>query len=314
MTPTARRLLLLVAVLIGLAALVIALVVVAGPGGGPIPSRGPVATPPLVARDAAVLVGAGDIATCGGSADEATAALLAGIPGTIFAAGDLAYPNGTKRDFADCYDPSWGRLKDRTQPALGNHELDGGRAATGYFAYFGDAVGTPGEGWYSFDVGAWHVVVLDSNCTVVACTAGSPQLAWLDADLAAHPSTCLAAIWHHPRFSSGEHGDDRRLIPIWDALQRAHAELALVGHDHDYERFAPLLADGTPSADGIREFVVGTGGAPFRKIGTLDAGSEVHQSDSHGVLRLALRPTGYDWAFIPIPGDTFTDTGSGTCH
>ena len=138
---------------------------------------------------------------------------------------------------------------------------------------------------------------------------------WLEQTLRDHPARCLAAIWHHPRFSSGEHGDDARLIPIWQVLQDAGAELVIVGHDHDYERFAPMRADGTlDAAGGIREFVVGTGGAGFRPVGDTRPNSEVHQSDSHGVLRLALRPTAYDWAFIPIPGDTFTDAGSDTCH
>ena len=278
-----------------------------------IPSRGPVASPPAVPSDAAVLVGAGDIATCEGHADEATAALLDAIPGTVFAAGDLAYPDGTDRDFTTCYDPSWGAVKDRTLPALGNHELDKGNDAKGYFDYWGSRVGTPGQGWYAADVGTWRVVILDSNCDAVDCDADGPQAAWLRAELAAHPSRCLAAMWHHPRFSSGEHGDDRRMTDLWQLLQQAGADIALVGHDHDYERFAPMLADGTPDPGGIREFLVGTGGAPLRAVGDTRPHSEVHQSDSHGVLRLALRRDGYDWAFIPVAGDTFTDTGSATC-
>jgi 3',5'-cyclic AMP phosphodiesterase CpdA len=280
----------------------------------PIPSRGPVAAPPVVAGDAAVLVGAGDIATCEGQADEATAALLAAIPGTVFAAGDLAYPDGSERDFAQCYDPSWGRVRDRTLPALGNHELDRGDDAEGYFEYWGTRVGTAGTPWYAADVGAWRIVVLDSNCDGVSCADDGPQAAWLRAELAAHPSACRVAMWHHPRFSSGEHGDDARMAALWQVLDEAGTEIALVGHDHDYERFAPMLADGTADPRGIREFVVGTGGAELRAVGDTRPNSEAHQSDSHGVLRLALRPHGYDWAFIPVPGATFTDVGSGACH
>jgi hypothetical protein len=280
----------------------------------PVPSRGPVAAPPAVAADAAVLVGAGDIATCEGQADEATAALLAAIPGTVFAAGDLAYPDGSDRDFVQCYDPSWGRVRDRTLPALGNHELDKGDAAAGYFDYWGSRAGTPVAPWYAADVGTWRVVVLDSNCDAVSCEPDGAQAAWLSDELAAHPSPCRVAIWHHPRFSSGEHGDDGRMAPLWQLLDEAGTELAVVGHDHDYERFARMLADGTADPRGIREFVVGTGGAALRPVGDTRPNSEAHQSDSHGVLRLALRRDGYDWAFIPVPGDTFTDVGSEACH
>ena len=173
--------------------------------------------------------------------------------------------------------------------------------------------GTPGHGWYAADVGTWRVVVMDSNCDAVSCATDGPQATWLRGELGAHRSRCLAAIWHHPRFSSGEHGDDRRMAVLWELLQQGGADLALVGHDHDYERFAPMLADGTPDPGGIREFVVGTGGAPLRAVGDTRPNSEVHQSDSHGVLRLALRPDGYDWAFIPVPGATFTDIGSAAC-
>jgi acid phosphatase type 7 len=305
------------AVPVGVAIVLIALVAVLvsqNPRADPIPSRGPVASPPPVAEDAAILVGAGDIATCEGQADEETAALLATIPGMVFAAGDLAYPDGSDHDFQQCYDASWGAAKERTLPALGNHELDQGPDAKGYFDYWGSRAGTPAAAWYAADVGTWRVVVLDSNCDAVSCQSGGPQASWLADELAAHPSRCRVAIWHHPRFSSGEHGDDDRMGPLWQLLQDAGTDIALVGHDHDYERFAPMLVDGTSDPRGIREFVVGTGGAELRAVGDTRPNSEVHQSDSHGVLRLALRPDGYDWAFIPVPGDTFTDVGSGACH
>jgi acid phosphatase type 7 len=283
-------------------------------GPGIAPARPPVVAPPPVSGDAAVLVGAGDIATCSGGADDATASLLDGIAGTVFAAGDDAYPHGRAKDFADCYGPTWGRHLGRTLPALGNHDYDADARAAPYFAYFGSHAGTPGDGWYAVGVGTWRVIVLNSNCERIECGPSSPEATWLASELAAHPAACIAAIWHHARFSSGEHRDDARTAGFWTQLQAAHAELVLVGHDHDYERFAPMLADGTPSPDGMREFVVGTGGIDLRRIDSLRHGSEVRQDDSHGVLRLALRPDGYDWAFIPIPGDTFTDAGSATCH
>src|SRR4051812_1739596 len=304
MSASLRQRALPIGVAVALVALIV-LLVSQNPRPDPIPSRGPVRSPPPVPADAAVLVGAGDIATCEGQADEATAALLASIPGTVFAAGDLAYPDGSDRDFSECYDPSWGAVKARTLPALGNHELDDGADAKGYFDYWGSRAGSPAAPWYAVDVGTWRVVVLDSNCGAVSCAADGPQAAWLREELAAHPARCRAVIWHHPRFSSGEHGDDVAMSDLWQLLDEAGTDLALVGHDHDYERFAPMHGDGTADPGGIREFVVGTGGAPLRPVGDTRPGTEVHQSDSHGVLRLALRPDGYDWAFIPVPGDTF---------
>jgi hypothetical protein len=267
-----------------------------------------------VPADAAVLVGAGDIATCDGSADERTAELLDAIPGTVYTAGDLAYPEGATRDFARCYEPSWGRHRDRTRPAIGNHERDADASGGPYFTYFGERAGAPGRAWYAYDLGAWRITVLDSTCPDDGCAAGSPQASWLRDELAAHPARCRAAIWHHPLFSSGEHGYDARLVDLWRTLEDAGTDVVLTGHDHDYERFAPKRADGTLDDAGIRSFVVGTGGAPLRAFRDPVQGSEVRQSDSHGVLRLALRPTGFDWAFIPIAGATFTDVGSAACR
>ena len=209
----------------------------------------------------AVLVGAGDIASCGSSGDEATAALLAGIDGTVFTLGDNVYDSGTAAEFATCYDPSWGRYRARTSPAPGNHDYVTANAA-GYFGYFGAAAGDPSTGYYAYDLGGWRVVAINSNCAAVGgCQAGSAQERWLRADLAAHPAACTLAYWHHPRFNSGEHGNSAEMQPIWQALYDAGAEVVLSGHDHHYERFAPQAPDGSSDPQrGIREFVVGTGG------------------------------------------------------
>jgi len=263
-------------------------------------------TPPSAS---VVLVGAGDIADCNA---EPTAALLDNIAGTVFTAGDNAYPNGSASDYANCYNPSWGRHKARTRPAPGNHDY-GTSGATGYYDYFGALAGPAGLGYYSYDLGAWHVVSLNSN---VSMSAGSAQETWLRADLAASTRTCTVAYWHHPRFSSGSsHGSSTQSAGVFQALYDAGAEIAIVGHDHEYERFAPQ----TPNAvadpvRGIREFVVGTGGAGLYSFGTPLPNSEVRDNTSHGVLKLTLSDGSYTWQYIPVAGNSFTDSGSGTCH
>ena len=266
-------------------------------------------------RDA-VLVGAGDIADCTDlSGAEATAKLLEQIPGTVMAVGDLAYPDGTKSNF-DCYDKTWGRVKSRTRPAVGNHEFHSADAAF-YFSYFGDVAGSYKEGFYSYELGTWHIVVLNSECAEVGgCNAGSREEKWLRADLAAHPAACTLAYFHKPLFSSGDkHGDDPELKPIWQALYDGNADIVVNGHDHDYERFAPQDPDGkTDDRRGIREFVAGTGGKNLRPFGTTKPNSEVRDMTAFGVLKLTLRPKAYDWQFIPVAGKSFTDSGSGTCH
>ncbi|HEY7736968.1 MAG TPA: metallophosphoesterase [Candidatus Limnocylindrales bacterium] len=277
----------------------------APPSATPVPS--PVGDP--------VVVGAGDIATCGGPGDEATADLLDSIPGTVFTAGDNAYESGTPEQFAQCYEPSWGRHKARTKPAPGNHDHETDELA-GYFGYFGSGFGNAQAPWYSFDLETWHVVVLDSMCSKVAggCGPSSPQVDWLRADLAANDVRCVAAIWHHPRFSSGVHGDDREVAPFWDALYAAGADLVINGHDHDYERFAAQSPDGTADAErGLREFVVGTGGAELREFSRLAPNSLVRASVSHGVIAFTLRPTGYEWRFVATDAG-FADSGNARCH
>jgi hypothetical protein len=273
-------------------------------------------SPAAVNEQAAVLVGAGDIADCTGlSGAEATAKLLEKIPGTVMAVGDLAYPNGSKENFV-CYDKTWGRVKSRTRPAAGNHEFHSS-GATPYFDYFGSAAGDPKLGYYSYELATWHVIVLNSECEEVGgCDAGSAQEKWLRADLAAHPAACTLAYWHKPLFSSGDkHGNDLDLKPFWQALYDANADVVIGGHDHDYERFAPQNPDGAADPKrGIREFVVGTGGKNHRPFGAIKPNSESRNADAFGVLKLTLRTNGYDWQFIPEAGKTFTDSGSGSCH
>ena len=263
-----------------------------------------------------MLVGAGDITQCSSGA-EATARLLDGIAGTVFTAGDNAYPHGALADYEKCYAPSWGRQLARTRPAPGNHEYETGGAA-GYFAYFGARAGPPSRGYYSYDLGTWHVVVLNSsdNCGVVACSASSPQVEWLRADLAASAAPCTVAIWHHPRFSSGPHGSNTRLDAFWDALYAAGADVVVNGHDHIYQRFAPQTPAGArDDARGIREFVVGTGGKSHDKLRSpLLPNTEVAHGSTFGVLALTLHAASYSWRFVPVAGATFTDAGSAPCH
>jgi hypothetical protein len=281
-------------------------------------SPAPTTTPPPPdpsATEDPVLVGAGDIASCSLDGDEATARLLDGIPGTVFTAGDNAYASGTPAEFADCYAPTWGRHKERTRPAPGNHDYVTAGAA-GYLEYFGDAAtNADGRTWYSYDIGTWHVVMLDSNCGFVGgCGADSEQGRWLAADLAASAATCTLAVWHHPRFTSGEHGNDAGVAPFWEALYASGADVVVNGHDHDYERFAPQDPAGTEDRErGIREFVVGTGGAALRGFPRSAANSELRVSVTHGVIKLTLRDGSYDWAWLPTSG-TVTDAGTGPCH
>jgi hypothetical protein len=278
------------------------------PGTGP--SGGPTGTPPADA----VLIGAGDIADCSREGDEHTARLLDDLTGAVFTAGDNAYPNGTATQFQDCYGPTWGRHLARTRPAPGNHDWDT-QGLAGYLGYFRAAAAPNGTSWYSYDLGAWHVVVLDSDCEPVGgCDAGSAQGSWLAADLAASDALCTMAIWHHPRFSSGEHGNDASVAPFWRVLYDAGADVVVNGHDHDYERFAPQDPDaGADDARGLREFVVGTGGAELRAFRTPVANSAMRVAAVFGVIRFVLHPTGLDWTFLSTTGPQL-DAGSAACH
>jgi hypothetical protein len=256
-----------------------------------------------------VFVGAGDIAVCSRTQDEETAKLLDNIPGTVFTVGDNAYPDGTLTQFNDCYEPSWGRHKSRTNPVPGNHDYHVSGAA-GYFDYFGAAAGERSQGYYSYNLGEWHIIALNSE---IAHGAGSVQEQWLRADLAANPSVCTLAYWHAPRFSSGQHGNETDSQALWEALYEYGADVVLNGHDHNYERFAPQNPSGQADPNGIREFVVGTGGAGLRPFLTTQSNSEVRNDIAHGVLKLTLHSTNYDWQFVPVAGQTFTDSGTANC-
>lgn len=271
--------------------------------------------PRLVVEQAPeTLIAAGDIAD-NTSGDEQTAALVDQIPGTVAALGDIVYEDGTQAEFAAYYAPTWGRFYARTRPTPGNHEYQTPGAA-GYFAYWGSIAGNPAQGYYSYDLGAWHVVSLNSNCEFVGgCGAVSTQERWLRADLAAHPARCTVAYWHHPRFSGGAVGGSAMMQPIWQALYDSDADLVLVAHAHNYQRFAPMTATGVLDAKrGMREFVVGTGGRWILHPTGPAANLEVSNVGTFGVLKLTLNASSYDWQFVPVAGATFTDSGSTACH
>ena len=263
-----------------------------------------------------VLVGAGDIAICGNTRDEETAALLDSISGTVFTLGDNAYPDGTAAEFSGCYEPSWGRHKVRTRPAPGNHDYHVAGAA-GYFGYFGSAASpidgnctSNCRGYYSYNLGAWHIIVINSE---IDFKPGSAQDVWLRADLAANPTACTLAYWHEPLYSSAFHGDSSWVRPLWDVLYQYGADVVLNAHDHDYERFAPQNANGQADPRGIREFVAGTGGGVLYPVISRKPNSEAQNSNTWGVLKLTLHAFSYDWEFIPVAGQTFRDSGSANC-
>lgn len=246
----------------------------------------------------------------------ATWKVAAGLdPDAYLILGDAQYDDGRLRAFRESYDLSWGQGRDRTYAAIGNHAY-WTPEARGYFRYFGDRAGAPGEGWYSFDLGQWHLVALNSNCDFVGCEPGSAQYRWLARDLARSAPACTLAFLHHPLLSSGPHGNDESgARPLWDLLYGAGVDVALAAHDHHYERFAPTGSDGRrDAAFGIRTFVVGTGGAQHYWIENVQPASEVRNTRAFGVLRLDLRAKSYRWSFVPAAGATFTDAGSAECH
>jgi hypothetical protein len=259
-----------------------------------------------------VLVGAGDIASCSSSNDEATARLLDDIPGTVFTVGDNVYPSSRRRGNPfPCYDASWGRHKHRTRPIPGNHEYDGEYLGA-YFDYFGRAAGERDKGYYSYDLGQWHIIALN---TMIETGAASTQGRWLNRDLAENRRLCTLAYFHHPPFSSGPHPTNRRAMHLWETLSSAGVDVVVSGHDHVYERFAPMTADGKrDERAGTRQFIVGTGGKSHYALRRAAKGSEVRNADTFGVLKLTLGAHGYDWRFVPVHGRRFTDAGSGTCH
>jgi hypothetical protein len=255
-----------------------------------------------------ILLAAGDIASCKMlSGAVATGRLLDQFPGTVATLGDNAYELGTATEFEQCFGPTWGRNKDRIRPVIGNHDVRTKNGAP-FYDYFGERAGQKGKGFYSYELGTWHIIAMNSEDPRIA----SEQLKWLTADLAAHPSECILAYWHSPVFSSGPHGPLPYMVPAWKALMAAGAEIVLSGHDHDYERFAPQDETGKASPTGIRQFVVGTGGGGVYNFKKVAANSEIRDNSSYGVIKLTLKPGAYDWEFVPATG-TFTDKGSGTC-
>ncbi|MEP7305747.1 MAG: metallophosphoesterase [Acidobacteriota bacterium] len=276
------------------------------PTPAPIPSPNPDPTPIPVT---AVFVGAGDIGWCGLPWADATGRLLDGIGGTVFTAGDNAYPSGTMQNFLDCYEPAWGRHKGRTRPSPGNHEFESS-GASGYFQYFGLNAGPPGLGYYSFEVGNWHAISLNSN---IDSGASSAQGQWLRQDLAASRTKCAVAYWHHPLFTSGPNGDNPGMREMWRILYAAGVDVVINGHDHLYERFGPQDPDGRPDMrSGIRQFTAGTGGAKLYDFTPNGKANSEMQISAYGVLKLTLQSESYVWEFIPVSGRS--DFGSGTCH
>jgi acid phosphatase type 7 len=274
----------------------------------------------LSAPQTFVMVGAGDIAGCNSAGDEATAKLVTGVlelnpSAVVFTLGDNVYPNGTSQEFTDCYNPSWGSFKARTRPVPGNHDYNTTNA-TGYYGYYGAKAGDPSKGYYSYNLGAWHIVVVNSNCWAVGgCETGSSQEKWLRQDLKSSSNTCQIVMWHHPRFSSGlEHGNNDFMQDIWKAASENNVELVLNGHEHTYERFAPMNAVGEADSGGTTEILVGSGGISHYHLGIKKPNSQTFNADTYGVLKLELATSGYKFEFLPEPEKTFTDAGAGACH
>jgi hypothetical protein len=297
------------------------------PTASPSPAPSPSPSPSPVPGTDPVIAAAGDIACDPGSAvfnggagtatacrHRYTSDLLAGVD-AVLTLGDIQYEDATLAKFRQSYDPTWGRFKGITRPSAGNHEyLTPG--ASGYFDYFGAAAGARSEGWYSFDIGKWHLIALNSNCSKVGgCGPGSPQYEWLRADLAQSTAMCTAAYWHHPRFADGQYADNSAYQPFWQLLYNDGAEVVLNGHDHNYQRYAPMTPTGTrDDAKGIRQFIVGTGGKSHYAVDKRGANREAANAGTFGVVRLTLRANGYTWRFTPEAGKTFTYSGTGSCH
>lgn len=284
-------------------------------------------SPPKAAQPSSakpyILVGAGDVASCKAlEGAQETAKLIEQIPGEVFVAGDLAYEKGTAEEFANCYGTTWGKFKSRTHPVPGNHEFSGPNPGKAYFDYWGAQAGPRAKGYYSFDLGVWHVIALNTNCSNLVsdgCSKDSAEELWLKQDLASHTSSCIIAFGHHALYSSGvlkKHAIHPELRPFWQDLYEAHADLMLVGHEHSYERFAPQDPYGNADPkNGIREIVVGTGGRSHDPLGFPIHNSETRNADSFGVLKLTLWPGKYYWEFIPVDSvHGFRDSGEGVCH
>ena len=285
------------------------------PSPTPGPSPTPTPTPTPFPGGAAILVGAGDIARCPTkNGAEKTASLLDNISGTVFTTGDNAYSSGTTSEFDRCYDPTWGRHKARTRPTAGNHDY-GTTDAVPYFTYFGASAGNIGEGYYSYNIGSWRAIAINSNCgDIGGCETSSAQYQWLANELSANPSVCTVAYWHHPRFTIGPHDDEVDMDDIWNLLFSQGVDVVVTGHDHNYQRWTPMNGAGSADTNGIRQFVVGTGG---RSLTTPDRSNPLVEADDHsafGVIKLSLFDGGYNWDFVPVAGESFTDSGSSSCH
>jgi hypothetical protein len=258
------------------------------------------------------LIGAGDIADCARDTDEKTVKLLERFPSsTVFTTGDNVYPVGTVEAYSQCYGPSWGKVKARTRPSPGNHDYIQGTDS--YFSYFGENAGEKGRGYYSYNLDSWHIVMLDSEC-INGCGTTSSQYEWLENDLKTAHAACTIAMWHHPVFSSGMHSNSGRARNLWNLLYDYSTEIVVNGHDHIYERFAPQNKNGQTDFQGIREFIVGTGGKDLYTVTAVQPNSEVRNTETFGVIKFDLKPKSYSWEFIPIEGSTFTDKGQGDCY
>ncbi len=262
-----------------------------------------------------IIVGAGDIADKDSPATGEVADLIEDIDGTVFTLGDNVQGNGDREEFVKYYDPTWGQFKDRTKPAVGNHEYYT-EGAEGYFDYFGEAAGDPDKGYYSYNLGEWHIVVLNTMCEEVGgCADGSPQLQWLEEDLAENQARCTLAMGHHPLFSSGEkYGGDKKMKPTYEILYESGVDVVLSGSEGNYERFALQDAEGNADPQGFRQFVVATGGHFLSGFGDIVPNSQVRNGETHGVLKMTLHPESYEWEFVPVEGQSFTDSGSADCH
>ena len=296
-----------------LATVAVVWVIDGGPRAPALPA-GPAPSPKPEPAGADRVIAAGDIARCDNGWDEWTGLSVESLGGTVLALGDLAYPHGSATDFRDCYDPSWGRFRDRTWPVPGNHEYDT-PGARGYLDYFGSRVTTNGDPWYAFDLGAWRLYALDANCPIAGVCDEDAQLSWLRGDLAIHTNRCALAYWHQPRFSSGRHGDEPRVDALWRTVAEEGVDVVLSGHDHLYERFGTVDGGGEPSERGVRSFVVGTGGGELTPVRDVKPASEYRDASQFGVLSLDLREGSYDWRFVPS-GSTQdrSDAGTGICH
>lgn len=296
-----------------LIALTIVAVVVMGCNKKPATAINPVAPSVVVPTTPAPIpetwVGAGDIGQCQ-SATEATGRLLDTIPGTIFTAGDNSNTSGSTEAYLNCYEPFWGRQMGRTWASPGNHDYLGQPSAAPYFAYFGTRAGPAGLGYYSYDLGDWHILSLNSVANIPA------QTSWLQQDLQVNQKKCIAAVWHYPLFTGDKDNPGKAMLNTWQILYQYGATIVVNGHNHWYDRFAPMTPGGVvDTAKGIRQFIVGTGGAAPDPRGSQRGPNSENflPTGTYGVIKFTLKTGGYDWQFIPVAGSG-SDSGSGTCH